>query len=216
LTEDRVASLLIEAGIRVVPHVIAEDREEAGAAAQQIGFPVVMKAISSQVPHRSRIGALAIDIQSVEQLDREYTRIAEAVERVGAALERVLVQAQLAPSLEMLVGIRLDDSLGPILVVGPGGKGAEAALEEIAVTQIPVRAEEVQRLLTFHGSRFHSWLGEERIASLSAMCAQLSDWWNEVAKPLSIMELDLNPVMFDSGGPIIADALAVASEDGVG
>ena len=210
LTEDRIGSILRDAGFPVVPHIVVRDRKAARMAASEFGFPVVIKALSSQVPHRKKLGAMAIGLTSPRELDAAYARIESALITAGATLEAMLVQPQLPASLEVLIGIHVDEAFGPILIIGPGGDVAEQAFATVA-TPLPTSARVISSMLASEQHRIGAWLGGSKITDLATLCSKLGEWWLGSAEPLALVELDLNPVMFSSKGPVIVDALAVAA-----
>ncbi|HKX77494.1 MAG TPA: acetate--CoA ligase family protein [Novosphingobium sp.] len=208
LTEDVVKSELKAFGVSVLEEVVASSFQEASDAAKQVGFPVAMKVISPDIPHRAKVGGIALGLHSEEAVAAEFDRmLARVNERVPAAkAESVVVQKMVQPGPELLVGVSHDPSFGMVLTFGLGGILTEA-LQQVAFAPLPVAIEDarklvndvpaVQALLSFHPGSHEA---------LAVLITQVSDWCMSKAE---LKELDLNPVMFDDGKPVLIDGLAV-------
>jgi acetyl coenzyme A synthetase (ADP forming)-like protein len=116
-----IAALLAIIGIRVVAHrTTTPDPLSAAAAARELGFPVVLKAIAPGLVHKTEVGGVVLDLESPED-------VATAVEAMRARIPVTgfLVQQQVPRGVEALVGVTLDPSLGQLLVAGIGGVAVE-------------------------------------------------------------------------------------------
>src|SRR5579875_2290932 len=141
-SEVQARSLLEQAGIPTVPARLATTAEEAAEAARELGVPVVLKIQSPDLPHKSDIGGVALNLTSEEAVQEEFTSMLARVrsKRPDARIEGILV------SPELLVGVVRDELWGPVLTVGLGGIWTEV-LKDTAVRVLPVGRAEVEKML---------------------------------------------------------------------
>ena len=206
VTEDVLKTELRGLGFPTPRESLAADEDAAVAAAAEIGFPVALKAISREVPHRAAVGALRLGLRTPDEVRDAYRAIQAAVdERVpGAQLRGILVQEMLPVGSEVIVGISENASFGPVLAIGPGGRAfGESPLE---FCLLPADHEAARRAVERSGS-LRQLLDEEDRQEVASLAVRISEWWS--ARALEIVELDLNPVVFGPSGPVIADALAL-------
>ena len=178
--------------------------EAALSAAEQIGYPVVLKTDEPGVSHKSDVGGVLPGVAGPPGLVAGYRDLAA---RLGP---RVLVCETAVPGTEMLIGISRDPALGPLIVVGAGGVLAELFADR-AVALPPVDCFGALRMLR----RLRVWAlldgvrGQQpadlgsivgAITGLSAMACELGD---------ALQAFDINPLICGPGGAVAVDALAV-------
>jgi len=206
LTEDVVKAELLELGLPTPRELLVADEAAAVNAALEIGFPVALKAISSEVPHRAAVGALRLGLRTSDEVRGGYRAVQAAVgERVpGARLSGILVQEMVPTGSEVIVGIGDNAGFGPVLAVGAGGRAFGGSPLEFCL--LPASHEAARRAVERSGT-LRQLLDEEERAELASLAVRISEWW--AARTPEIVELDLNPVVFGPSGPVIADALAL-------
>lgn len=120
LTEIEAKELLAAYGIPVNQAYTAFSAEEAVALAETIGFPVVMKVVSTEIVHKSDVGGVVLDIRDAEGIRRAFTQIQDRV--MPRRLEGISVQKMLPKGdYELIAGARRDPDFGPALLFGTGG-----------------------------------------------------------------------------------------------
>jgi acyl-CoA synthetase (NDP forming) len=124
-TEAEVLAVLRDAGVPVVATIECATAEDAAAAAERLGGAVVVKASARDLLHKSDAGAVVVGVAGAEQAARAHERVMAAALAAGARPEGSIVQPFAAEGVELIVGVRRDPLLGPVLVVGPGGLLAE-------------------------------------------------------------------------------------------
>lgn len=177
-------------------------------------FPVVAKLLSRDLPHKTEAGAVTTAIGSEEALNIAVETMLASVRRLApdVGIEGVLVQAQQAALAEVLVGLRRDPSVGPVVTVGLGGTLAEL-YRDVAVRLAPVTGtearamiEEVRGLATIRGYR-----GKPKgdLAALADAVARLSD----LAVYDRVVEAEINPLLvgLEGQGVVAVDGLVVLS-----
>ena len=132
----------------VVPGELVRSADEAAEAAQRIGLPVAMKICSAQITHKSDIGGVALGLSSEAEVRAAYDKIRAAGAAVpGAVVDGILVTAMRPGGVELLAGITVDPTFGPVLAVGLGGIWVEV-LQDASLRVLPVGPAEVKRMLT--------------------------------------------------------------------
>lgn len=208
LDEEEAYGMLRSAGVPVPASAVAASREEAAAAATRIGYPVVLKIVSTDVIHKSDAGGVVLDVDSPGAAERAYDTIVENVgKRVpGARVEGVLVVAQAPPGLELIVGGRSDASFGKVLTFGLGGTLVEF-LRDVVVRVLPLEPAEVRAMVRqiegyrlIRGYRDYPPLDEEALVDLLQRVADL------FVEHERLVEFDLNPVRLYEAGAMVVDA----------
>ena len=122
-------------------------RPTAVAAARRLGLPVVLKVCSAQIAHKSDIGGVAVGPGTEEEVRAGYARVRAAGQAVsGARVEGVLVSPMRTGGVELIAGVTVDPTFGPVLAVGLGGVWVEV-LGDTSLRVLPVDPGEVKRML---------------------------------------------------------------------
>lgn len=219
VSSDLARQVLAAYGIGYVARSPAADATEAVAAAERIGYPVVLKVDSPDLPHRSDVGGVRIGIRDADQLTAaaEEMRRAIALVRPEAAISGFEVQEQVDTTVEAFAGFVSDPVLGPTLAFGSGGVLVELLGDTIAST-CPVGPDKVGALLeqTVLGRRLRGYRGllpDTELTPVSELVSRLS--WLAADLGDVISEVDLNPVLIEPGSGLvrIVDALLVRGAD---
>jgi len=146
-TEAEALALLGAAGVPTAPTVLCRSAEEARAAAGQLGdVALVVKASARDLLHKSDAGAVVVGVSGADAVADAHERVVEAAGAAGAHPEGSIVQAMAPEGIELIVGARRDELLGPVIVVGAGGLLAEL-LPEVSRRMLPLRAGEARAML---------------------------------------------------------------------
>jgi acetyltransferase len=179
---------------------MANTHAEARAAAAECGYPVVLKAVAAGVIHKSDVGAVRVDIRTLEEMDVAY---GDMVRRLGEAdldLEGILVEKFVSGGRETIIGMTTDPSVGPILMFGVGGIYVEA-LKDVAFRLVPVNEHEAREMLdSIRGARL---LKEYRGGAVDreALVEAIQRVSQLVGDHPEIAEMDINPFLaFGDGG----------------
>ncbi|MEX0637782.1 MAG: acetate--CoA ligase family protein [Burkholderiales bacterium] len=205
LTESEAKRVLAAYGVPVVEERLAKTVEEARAAARAFGYPVVMKAESLTILHKSELGVVKLSIADDAALARAYAEIEAAAK--GHELRGVLVQPMI-PGVEVIVGARVDPVVGPVVLVGSGGVLVELMQDSVAALA-PVSSMEAKAMLArlkgyklltgFRGSV------PVNVDALADVVARISEFAADCAE--EIEELDVNPIRCGARGIAAVDAL---------
>ena len=190
-------------GVPLPVQRLADSENEACAAAQAIGWPVVMKIESPTIPHKTEAGGVRLGIAdeaAVRAAFRELMGNAR-VYAPAARLDGVLVQEMAPRGRELIVGTTTDDTFGPMLVVGFGGIYAEV-LKDVVLAPLPVdRQSALEMIHRLRGIEILEGARGEMPADLEAVAQLLAAVSDAVMESPSIIQLDLNPVVvYPQGG----------------
>ncbi len=188
--------LLTAWGISFPREGIARSADEAVALATRIGYPVVLKASSEKITHKTEAGCVDINLLDEVTVREAFARIMAAARdhSSDAALEGVLVQPMLRGGYEVIVGVRRDPQFGPLVLVGSGGTDVEL-VRDVVVGIAPLSYAQAEELLdaTRMGRRLRGWRGAppgDRAAVLEAM-VRLGQIAHDFPQ---IEELEINPL----------------------
>ena len=203
--------LLDAYGIPVEGRMV-RDRDGAAAAARDMGYPVVIKVVASEIVHKTDVGAVFLDLLDEGELLSAYDALMENARRAGAeAVEGVLVQKMAKPGFELFIGARQDPCFGPVTMVGYGGRFVEL-FEDVAPGVGVLGEEDVLRMLsrTKAGRVLDGFRGPPLDkAEIVGLAVSVSRFMNE--RP-EIHELDLNPVIVYEQGFAVVDARLIRGE----
>jgi acetyltransferase len=211
-------SFLEAYGITFAPDGIARSESEAIEIATKIGFPVALKLLSQELPHKTEAGAVVLGVSTREQVSAAYRKlsaIAQAMERPEDN-EGILVQSMVLDGAELLAGIFQDPLLGPAVLVGGGGIYAEI-LKDVSVRVPPIsRAEAAAMIRELRGSAILTGARGRAECDVSAL-ADLLVALGQIAVEFEdrLEALDLNPVMVrpKGMGVVAADALLMLKQN---
>jgi acyl-CoA synthetase (NDP forming) len=147
--EDEGRDLLASVGVDVVPAKLARSAAEAIAAAADFGAPVALKICSRDIAHKTDIGGVVLNVFGAVSAKAAYDKIMDAV-RVSApdaTIRGVLVSPMRDPGIELMVGVTVDPTFGPVLAVGLGGIWVEV-LRDTSLRVLPVDVNEIRQMLS--------------------------------------------------------------------
>lgn len=191
LSFDEIAQLLAIAGVPVAAHRTVHDADAAVAAAGELGYPVVLKAIAPKLVHKTDVGGVALGLADAGAV---AAAAAEMRARIPA-LEGFLVQRQVSRGVEALVGVTKDASLGPLLVAGIGGVAVEL-YKDVSFRVTPVSDRDVASMLDeLRGAKLFDGFRGAPPADRPALVDVLQRIAALVELIPELVELDLNPVI---------------------
>jgi 3-hydroxypropionyl-CoA synthetase (ADP-forming) len=184
-------------------------RKEALAAAEDLGYPVALKALSSRILHKTDVGAVELNLKTAEAVGRAWETVAAAVGPEG--FEGMLVQAMAESGLELFIGAKQDPGFGPVTMVGLGGRYVELFKDVSPGIGVLGRSDVLRMLSETKAGRILDGLrgvtfDREAVADLVARVSRLMDEHPEV------LELDLNPVIVFEKGCAVVDARLIAGD----
>jgi len=204
--EPEVKQILSLYGIRVTKERVCSSTDEAISAANEIGYPVVLKVVSPEVIHKSDFGGVEIGIKDDSEIIEAYTRILKNVKSntPDAKINGVSVQ-EMARGKEVMIGSVKDQDFGSLMAFGMGGIYVEV-LKDVSYRLAPVTGyeagqmiEEIRNYPLLKGHRGEKGVNLEELRDMIARVSLLLVDFPEIT------EMDLNPVFVNEDEAIIAD-----------
>ncbi len=216
MAEAAAKALLAGIGIPVPRGTVTNSPEEATAAADTIGGPVVMKIQAAGVDHKTEAGGVRIGV-TANAASATYGEIVAAVANYApdAALQGVLVEEMISPGLDAVIGTKWQPPFGHVLMVGLGGVNVEL-LGDVAFALAPVGPDEAREMIEslrgyplLAGYRGAEPLDLVALADAVSLLSRLAAGLGE-----TLRELDVNPIrVLPVGSGVVAlDALAILAE----
>jgi acetate---CoA ligase (ADP-forming) len=214
-SEAAARDLLARSGVPVVPGELVTSAEGAVTAARRLGLPVVLKVCSAQIPHKSDIGGVAVGPATEAEVLAAYERVRAAGEAVpGARIDGVLVSPMRAGGVQLIAGVTVDPTFGPVLAVGLGGVWVEV-LGDTSLRVLPVDAGEVKRMLAelrgsplLRGARGGSPVDLDALAEVIRLLGDTA-----VALNGSLCALEVNPLWAEGDRVEALDVLLVTRSE---
>jgi acetyltransferase len=213
LMEHEAKELLGAFGLPVPRSILGKSKEAAIAAARELGFPVAMKIQSPDIPHKSDVGGLRLDVQNAEMVAAAFDDMMRLVRalRPQARIDGVVVQPMLRypHSREVLIGVATDPVFGPVISFGAGGVAVEA-VRDTALALPPLNAPLARELMS--RTRVYRLLQGYRDVppvDFDALARVLCGVSRIACAAAWVKEMELNPVIAHPDGAVIADARAV-------
>ncbi|HUZ84221.1 MAG TPA: acetate--CoA ligase family protein, partial [Gaiellales bacterium] len=197
-------SLLAEAGVPFVPAERVTDAAGARAAAERIGYPVVVKALGSL--HKSDAGGVVVGIADPFALDAAVAGLIARLAPPELSVERL---APLADGVELILGCRRDARFGPVAMIGLGGVFAEL-LHDVAVGLAPLDQARAERLLrSLHGAPMLEGARGRPPVDLAAAARAAVALSVVAAARADIEEIEVNPLLVTPDGALALDARVI-------
>jgi acetyltransferase len=214
LSESDSKALLRDAGIALPDEVLVTEKSALDAAIARVDFPLVMKIQSRDIPHKSEVGGVRVNIATKGEAFLVYAALVESARRhrPDAAVQGVLVAPMAKKGIEIIIGTMQDATFGPMMMVGLGGITTEL-FRDVIWRPAPVSATEAASMLAelkaapllsgFRGA------AKADIAALSQLMSEISVL--AAASRDHISEIEINPVLAhrEGQGVTIVDALVV-------
>ena len=202
LAESEAREVIAAYGFRGPRSACASSASEASDAAEQIGYPVVLKIISPQILHKSDVGGVRVGLANREAIHEAY---AQMVARAGAAAPHasiggVLAQEQVTGGREVILGMARDPQFGPLLMFGLGGIYVEV-LKDVAFRIAPLAGAEAEAMIReVRAFPILQGVRGEAPADLAALVQDILRLSQLVTDFPEISEIDINPLFVKPAG----------------
>ena len=215
LSEHESKNLLAEWGIPVTKESLVSNVDKAVAAADEIGYPVVMKADVTNLPHKTDAGLVKLSIRNRDEVRKAFDDITSNFANsgaVGATFNGISIQEMVKDAVEVIVGISYDSQLGATMLFGSGGVLVEV-YNDIALRLCPLDESDAFEMISeVKGSRLLEGFRGSPAADSDALVealVRMSQLGDQLGGTLA--ELDINPLMVLPAGRGVkaADAVAV-------
>lgn len=206
LSEYESKKLLASFGLAVTRKALISHPNELGDAAAKIGYPLVIKACSAEIAHKTERDLIRVDVRND---DEALAACAEIMLRMRVKRKSVLLQQMISGKRELMMGLKRDQQFGPCVMFGLGGIFAEV-LNDTTFRIAPLEKQDALQML--QEIRAHKILqpvrgmkevDRDRLAEMLITVGQIG------IEHEMIQEIDINPVIVSAGKPVAVDALVV-------
>lgn len=213
LTETESKAVMAAYDIPTIPMVIADSAKDAAKAADEMGYPVVVKLNSETITHKTDVGGVRLNLQNAQDVTEAFEAIHRNVlsQYSEADFQGVSVQPmiKLNDGYELIIGSSLDPQFGPVLLFGTGGTMVEVfkdralGLPPLTTTLARRMMEQTKIYKALQGIRGRDPVDIERLEKILVRFSQLA-----VENPM-IAEIDINPLFVSDTHILALDARVV-------
>ena len=207
LSEHESKELLQNHGINFAEEIEAQDIDAAVEAAEQIGYPVVLKINGDAIAHKTERNLVRLGLPHAEAVRGAAEGLMNEISDEDGAVT-LLVAEMVQGNRELIIGFSVDDQFGPLVLIGLGGILTEA-LNDVVFASAPVNLNQATRMIhSLHSAHLiqEEFRGEPAtdIDQLAQAIVDVSSFFQSNE---SIVSIDINPVIISEGQPIGVDAL---------
>ena len=216
ISEFEAKSILSAAGIPANREFLTQSCEEAIEAQKTIDGPVVLKVASPDIPHKTEIGGVLLNLTTKEEVEESYQKLITNVQSNApkAKIDGIIVAEMITGGIETVLGVTKDPVFGPTVMFGLGGVFVEV-LKDVTFRVAPFGPKEAHRMIdeirgraVLDGARGAPPADIDALANaistLSVFAAENSD---------TIQTIDINPFLALPKGAVAVDALIIPSSD---
>ena len=208
LTEFEALKVFDFMGINTVKSQVVANLKKARELSKEIGFPLVMKILSSEIQHKTDIDGVELNINSDKDLKSRYDKLFKVFQnlKIQADKRRFIIQKMEIGIAELILGYRVDELVGPIVVIGSGGVLSEVyddksvRIAPVNFKEAKIMISEVKSSIIFGGFR---GLPKINIDVLARAIVNIS----QLAFVKEVKEAEINPVIIKKEGIVAVDGL---------
>jgi acetate---CoA ligase (ADP-forming) len=193
---------------------LATSADQAVAGAQKIGFPVAMKIVSPNILHKSDAKGVQLNLRNKTEAHQAFQELMKNARQYkpDADIRGVLVSSMAPKGVEVIIGTKIDEQFGPVIMYGLGGVMVEI-LKDISFRVLPISRHSAKKMITetksapiLEGIRGNPPCDQKALVHLLLLVSDLVEAYPD------IHEMDLNPVIVHESGLSIVDARILLKE----
>jgi acetyltransferase len=206
--ESEAKQLLRLHGAAVTADVLAGTAQAAADASSAMGGKVVLKIASPDILHKSDAKGVVLNLSGREKVKKAFREIVKNARayKADARIEGVLVSPMVGQGIEVIIGTKIDDQFGPVIMYGLGGVMVEI-LKDVSFRVLPIPRRSAQRMIAetkshpiLDGVRGDRPYDKKALVNLLLTCSEIIESYPQ------IQEMDLNPVIVHHEGLSVVDA----------
>ncbi|MCS7244549.1 MAG: acetate--CoA ligase family protein [candidate division WOR-3 bacterium] len=202
IMEDKAFEALRIYGFNVVNFGVANSINQANSIAREIGFPVVLKVLSSEIVHKFDIGGIKLNIRNEKELEIAFS---EMLEKFNDKIDGIIVQKMISKGYEVIVGAKRDKKFGPIVLFGLGGIYVEV-FKDISFRLAPIREYSAHRMIQeTKAYELLKGVRGQKPANIDSLVETIERLSQMIVEIEEIDEIDINPVIVNEEGAFIVD-----------
>lgn len=206
LSEYEAKQVLASYQIPVTREILVEDVKDLSKAAEEIGFPLVLKACSSEIAHKTEKSLIRVDIRNDEEARIAFEEIRG---NMDGDEKTVLVQELIGGKRELVVGLTRDPQFGPCVMFGLGGIFTEI-LKDISFRIAPLeKRDALEMLQEIKGHKILDAVRGMEAADRDMLADILLNVGRIGLENDNVKEIDINPLIISGNSPVAVDALIV-------
>jgi len=210
LSEYESKLLLAEYGINVTQEKVVNTEDDAVAAANAMGYPVVIKGSGEELSHKTELDLIALNLRDEKDVKEAFQRLTSSDK---ASVKEVLVQQMVKGDRELVIGLTRDAQFGPCVMFGLGGIFTEI-LEDVAFRVAPLTRWDAMDMMTdFRAHKILDAFRGQPAVDREVLADTLIAVGNIGMELEKVKEIDINPMKILDGRPIAVDALVVLDND---
>ena len=216
LLEVEAYGILEAYGIPVIPHRLVQTVEEAVEAGETLGWPVVLKAVSPQIVHKTEVGAIRLDLRGPDEVRSAFAELRASLDhhQVGSDLRGMLVAPYRSDGRELILGMSTDSTFGPLVMFGLGGIYVET-FKDVAFRVPPITEQEARDMMrSIRSYPLLEGVRGEKAVRLDPVVEAIQRLSQLVQSHPALAEIDVNPFLATAQGAWALDARIRLSEPG--
>jgi acetyltransferase len=215
LLEHEGKQLIANHGGPVTQDVLAMSADEAVQAAETFDGPVALKIVSADILHKSDAGGVKLDLKGRRRIRQAYNEIIKSAKQYAedANIEGILVSPMVRPGVEVIVGTKIDEQFGPIIMYGLGGIMVEI-LKDVSFRVLPISRRSAKNMILetqsapiLNGVRGNPPCDKKALVNLLLMVSEMMEAYPDIE------EMDLNPVIVHEEGLSVVDVRIILRQD---
>ena len=214
LTEVESKEVLTACGIPVRTGQVATDPESAAEIAGKLGYPVVMKIVSPDIPHKSDVGGVRVNLNSPAAVRSAFTDIVRDAkrEKPKADIQGALIYQMVPEGVELVIGATFSRQFGHAVMFGLGGIFVEAAMDVVFRLVPLTREDSLDMIQEIRGRKILGNFRGKPAVNIKAVADIIEKLSALVTDYPEILEVDMNPVIASAAGAIVVDARMALGE----
>lgn len=202
-------------GAPVSRDLLAKTADEAVNFAKDLGGEVVLKIVSPDIMHKSDAGGVRLKLSKEKEIHKAFNQIIQNAKRfkTNADIRGVLVSPMAQEGVEVIIGTKIDDQFGPVIMYGLGGIMVEI-LKDVSFSVLPITPTSAKKMIQetksfpiLDGIRGKPPYDKNALRKVLLICSEVVEAYPE------IQEMDLNPVIVHEEGVNIVDARIILKEN---
>ena len=210
LSEEEALEIFKDIGIQIVDYKVSFNEKQVIEHSSQIGFPLAIKVLSNQILHKTETGGVELNIKNLEELKISFKKLSDVFQKlkINSSDKKFIIQKMEKGIAEIILGYRVDELVGPIVLLGSGGILSEIyndksiRMAPVDITEAKKMIKEVKSLVAITGYRE---LPTTDINIIANAVVNMSKF----AFVKEIKEAEINPVIVKKGneGIIAVDGI---------
>ena len=210
LTEYESKQILASYDLPITREELVSNSDDLLKAAEQIGYPLVIKGCLAQIAHKTEKGLIRVDVRNADEAMTAFREISAAMN--GAGDGAVLVQQFIKGQRELVVGLTRDAQFGPCVMFGLGGIFTEVLKDTVFRVAPLEKQDALEMMQEIKAAKILEAVRGMAVADKDMLAEILMTMGRIGIENESIKEIDINPLIISNGKPVAVDALVVLQE----